>query len=620
MFKLKAIFSATFSRSNEIVALSITTQQSINNLKTSYSKISSSLLSWLFFPKEIKKALTEYPSGSVTNNQVVVDNARKLCSAALKHTWFFQRWFFPCLQAFFESNLMKGYHKLHTSQSLEGDDETIRFNHIASNERPLDCAEALALLSRSNLVIDAALIKNAVSTYPTPLSLAKLLIRLNSHKLLTETILYAIETNLTSFAYEIDNWVNHISQFAPNLLNEASLLLVIRNPKALETFYTAFHRGLLTGDEGQNYLHAIATHINPRDMCDALTILVLDSQPHNMVNQLEFKAIMEHVNPIEVATGLRELAGDRQIYREAIVKNIQPCATAQSILVLKSSGLATPVNIDILATHPQPKQIYELLRQLEKAHLLLDAQGQAIFNAIVQHKSPDNVGRALQVLQEITLLTNDDIAEKVRHEVVTHPDPSCLVTALNLINDARLLNHETLNTLVTRPDLSDFTASLSLMNNSRILNQKTFNALVTHPALSCFLTALHSMNMAHLLNHKRFDALVTHTDILFDLQPQADSRRKIEYLWQQLYKLTSLQFDKIIDICQEHTTNPAKGRQCVYDYLSSQGYPIENKRLTVQFMSERKTKSSYTPPEQTLVTPTSDNNPGTSTSTRVMKA
>jgi hypothetical protein len=302
------------------------------------------------------------------------------------------------------------------------------------------------------------------------------------------------------------------------------------------------------------------------------------------VAQVNFDALVGHQYPFSVAVGFEVLnragllAGDSaQANREAVAGHQNPLEVARALDRLHCNGLLTgdsaQANRDAVIRHQNPDQVAEALFVLSSADLLTGDAAQVNRDAVVGHPRPHSLARALELLNHNGLLTGDS-AQANRHAVVAGYEAAFVLTQVHraglLTGDAAQLNRDAVVGLQCFFWVSQV---LEVLHRAGLLAgdlaQDNFDAVVHHEeALNQICVVLGLLDHAGLLagdaTQANFDALILHSAILTHAEITVFCSRI------PTHRFTQAQFASLIEICLQHTDNPAAGRKLVVAHIKDE--------------------------------------------------
>jgi|GEM_PF-6107610 len=310
----------------------------INNLKRDYST-----LPWyqkLFFPAALARALDTLDESADTSPE----QALHIYDAYVNNTWFFQRWFFTCLDVFSKTAFVKGLSTLQTKGLLHGEDAEDNRMTVANASEP-----------------DAA---------------ALLLAKLHTFKLLTPHTRYTVEKHTflpalaCSFQTLASNSKNPLtSDIALALFNA---LAEQQNPfDAFELYALLNETTLLTGPERLNNYNALHGKTNLTSLTNNLKAIKKAGFLDGENAQAMFNAVVQ--NPIFLT---------------------EYCASYSLISQIETAGLSQgnkkQINLYALLNHRAPLKITQIMKHLTSSNLIApgnenNEQSQLKFDQLIAH-------------------------------------------------------------------------------------------------------------------------------------------------------------------------------------------------------------------------------------------
>jgi hypothetical protein len=353
----------------------------LNSLKND-----SESLPWyakLVFPAQLKTALTAYQTpGGDEIGQILT-----ICNTFLNHTWFFQRWFLSCLQAFSKSDLIKTYKNSGGADSIKSAiEEEAKQSAIGEEAEQRKLNEKIKEQANRSDTRMALLQRycDQVKNHPNRNVIGLSIVELGPDLLVGEAGKANFETILVQEGH------------APHIAT-----CLVKLNKA----------GLISGDKAQANRAALKNCAslgdkNLEEVVSALRILEGEGLLSKEMAQANFDAVITHQAPCAVAHALSSLnkagllSGDKAQANRAAFKK---CASlpgslegvACTIRNLVSTGLLskdfpeiTQANFDAVIRHEAPEAVADAVIKLNRAGLLSGDKAQANFEAIVTHKDP----------------------------------------------------------------------------------------------------------------------------------------------------------------------------------------------------------------------------------------
>jgi hypothetical protein len=177
--------------------------------------------------------------------------------------------------------------------------------------------------------------------------------------------------------------------------------------------------------------------------------------------------------------------------------------------------------------------------ELNCVGLLTGDSAQANFNAVAGHQNPRLLVVALAMLNRVGLLTGD-LAQANRDAVARHQEPFLVAEVLGVLNRAGLLTGA-----AAQPNFNAFERQRDPRAVASTLGFLSYAGLLTGDAAQA-----------------NFNTLILYSDILFhNVTPG---------LWSRIpsHLFTPARFTALMEICREHTDNPAAGRALVIAYIN----------------------------------------------------
>ena len=392
---------------------------------------------------------------------------------------------------------------------LIGEQAQINFNLIVAHSSPVDVAKALVALKNAGLLVDkegqGQLNRDAIATHDCPLDVANALICLSNAKILTQ----AARHDVVRSQCPIRNAREQVKISKSNL-RDLNLILSKMQKNNLSMFF-------VMSEAARVNRHAVETHRYSLTIAEILVELSDDEFLLSKEAQANFNAIIAHVSPVDVAEALDEFkkyllltnsaAGfdirplyilrknrylpEPEVLKQddfkAIVAHAHPIEVARALIKLKNNYLLTGKNAvanrHAVATHRSPMTVVNALIELSTADLLMDKDGPANRRAVVTHLSPMTIVNALIELKKNGLLIGEQ-AEANRHAVVTHPFPMTIANVLIelkknglLIGEQALVYRDAIAAHLNPEALAD--ALIELHYNLNGLSSDEFHATFT---------------------------------------------------------------------------------------------------------------------------------------------
>jgi len=197
--------------------------------------------------------------------------------------------------------------------------------------------------------------------------------------------------------------------------------------------------------------------------------------------------------------------------------------------ILKSSGLLTPQNQEMIEHQAAPEELAYILSALNQAGILTQENFERLrvcsnlqmlsygvcnlnsskiltqinFERIAVHTDPEKTAEALSYLSSSGILSDMN-----RDLVFAHHDPASLSWALYNLNSTRILTQLNFDTLTHHPYSFSLIEAIYSLEQAKILTQKNFDVVSHHPQLKNLYISLILLEESAILNQANFDALV----------------------------------------------------------------------------------------------------------------
>ncbi len=280
----------------------------LDKLRTNYH-----YLSWtkqLFFPSVLETNLS-------TDCQITIEHAWLICNSYLTKTWFFQRYFFSCLNEFERSCLVKGCRIFVAVGLLTSENALNNFNVLASSEEIFPLVEGLETLYKIGLLTYkmAPFYLTLLEKPETQSRLLKYIKRLNNYHLLKLPNGY-------------DNFLFVASHPNPKLIDEVLNYVIARNFLKEEADF----RALITQKDLEGMLH-VFYFLDSSD-CEVLK-LTSKNEAGDIERQEVSRLVVRHPNPKELFFALESFSSHSKLDRSStkeIASSINPKLKVAALL------------------------------------------------------------------------------------------------------------------------------------------------------------------------------------------------------------------------------------------------------------------------------------------------
>ena len=393
-------------------------------------------LSWfgrLFFPGQLQKELT--------SNALPLS----ITHAAFSSTWFFQRWFFSGLRAFFQSDVVRSSEALLSTNALPGGKERVTYNldTLYAELDPEAVAAALFSINKANTfkktdgsngAQQAQDNINKVKSHPQRADLVGILILLDQANLL----------NGQNAQSNFNKMVNHIDQYS-------------------------LHQALTQLDEGgmlrnnasaQGHFDTVCSSIDPKSAADTLLHREEDPIPQPIPQPMPQPSMREVVaeQVLDLVLRLNLLGTEDDV--EAVRLHRNPGALQRAINTLRhrdGNALLTLQTCHELIHAQNPEEAADhLLHGGNRANEPVDASRESV-SATVRPAQPERVLTAIQLallpeligqMVDLDMLNGDNDMDQMSN----HRDLQGLRRAINSLIRSNLLTQDTFHEVLAAND------------------------------------------------------------------------------------------------------------------------------------------------------------------------
>jgi hypothetical protein len=409
---------------------------------------------------------------------------------------------------------------------------------ICAHPEPIAIAKAIKFLDEADLLTSEN--RASICAHPEPIAIAKAI------KFLDEADLLTPENRASICAHDLPEVIANTIK----CLHEADLLTpenrasICAHPepiaiaKAIKFLHEA---GILLPE----YLNSLSTHSNILDLEVTLSVF------SNDLNQENFKALLHHPDLSSLSATIKKIQDFDPSIEDWIKEDFQALSEHPKIALvhnninfLISQGLVTKYSVKkilmALVSHPYLDEFHQNLIYLFSNKLLNESSLNALithpasienyiifsthtyhyelFNShlamenlmdILKHPSPKSMATALALLDKSELLSDETGAEN-RKILAQHPDPLAIALALRFLHLAKLSTPENRQAIAAHQEPKSIGLIIMKLESTGLfagdLAQTNFEAVLIHPHPARLFSEIKSID-SDSLDQTEFDKL-----------------------------------------------------------------------------------------------------------------
>ncbi len=282
--------------------------------------------------------------------------------------------------------------------------------------------------------------------------------------------------------------------------------------------------------------------------------------------------VANHSQPLKIAQAINvlKISSTENSYLRTIEEHDDPCSSAYALKNLIQSGLLSGPNAN------QNMERFKFANQdiigviafyLKPAELLQGPHAQTNFDALMTHANPKSINKAFFNLKDIT---GDSSAQKNFDTIMSHANPIAMSEAtyrLSMANPNGLVGPEkqaNFDAVMGHESPEQVSWIFCNLERAHLLSgdmaQSNREAVLTSTFLTSLSSVISLLINNRLLTQDNFSKLTQHSAVLF-------GNDEARYRWSWIRQLTQEQFNRMIQICENHQHNPEDGAQAFVNYV-----------------------------------------------------